>query len=1286
MNKTKHFKRTAFPLSAKSMMSTLLLLIAMLMPQGAWAENFISEIKIGANSNQNTAKGYLKDYSYEPIERDLNYGNGDKSWYIYLGYKTDTDASKAITGIMIVSGDYLGDEYLEGGTKTLSYDGKTWYRSPAQGAADINKGAGGDDLTIFYTRDGNTVNGGKPLVSLSVAEETGLSGYTYAGLYKNGAFSANGSTNVGTKGAARYITYTTHTHAYTAAFNWATNGKSCTATVSCSCGDTHSNLACTVTDAPKSGGAATCTVMGWTTYTAKVTSNGKDFSATKDVQDIAVLGHIYSPGSWSWAGDGHSATCTRTCGRTGCTTNTTGHTSSKSVTLGNGITSFQRAAPTCNAMGMTRYTATATVEGTQYSATMDVIDIAALGHSYGAGSWSWADDGHSATCTRTCGRTGCYSNTPGHTSSKSVTLGNGITSAQQVAPKCTEMGTTRYTATTTVEGTKYSATKDVVDIAALDHSYGAGSWSWEDDGHSATCTRTCSHDANHTSSKSVTLGNGIASAQQVAPTCTTQGTTRYTATATVENVEYSDSKDVADIDIDPLNHNYGAGAWSWGNDGHSATCTRTCSYDANHTSSVSVTLGDGITSALQIAPTCGVKGTTRYTATATVENVEYTATKDVKNIAATGLHTFADDDETQCECTVCHHGFFRYTSVNNVVVDPNRPSELKGQKDQTITIVSNTNVDGKGVIELESPLLKIGSYVFKRTKLTGNLTIPNSVTEIGYQAFDETDLNGNITIGNNVTKIGQEAFVYNLYVQNVFIGNSVREIGQNAFGELYALKSIEMKCVPKMSEYGVFINGTTGTKTVVLSDDSYVYKESNPKFPTVASVTAPCTLDLTGSVVENHPNLTLTHANTIVDAAVAATCTTTGLTEGSHCALCSKTLVAQTTVPTTDHTFAANDLTHDVCTVCNHGFFRYTSTENKVVEPNPNQMRGSDNKALTVISNNNGVIEYDRPLVTIGISVFEVATNKEYLTGDLVIPGTVKSIGQRAFALCNNLNGTIVLPPSLNKIGNYAFFYCNPKRIEMHSIPQLESESFNNLKCTMTAVLSDDSYVYTGENPYFPILPSKSYSREMSNEWGTVVVPFDIDYNVDKAKGNYRLYHLVDADEETLTFAEYDNVIPAGTPVLVKAVGSKNSNGKYEITLTGASVAAINTTITPTTTVGGLSMNGTYETKELDSDDYFIANNKFWSVGEMLYHGASGVMAAPFRAYLRSTIAGAKARVLSINIADEDDDVTAVETLNAITEGDAEYYDMNGRRINSLQKGVNIVKMSNGKTIKVNIK
>ena len=40
----------------------------------------------------------------------------------------------------------------------------------------------------------------------------------------------------------------------------------------------------------------------------------------------------------------------------------------------------------------------------------------------------------------------------------------------------------------------------------------------------------------------------------------------------------------------------------------------------------------------------------------------------------------------------------------------------------------------------------------------------------------------------------------------------------------------------------------------------------------------------------------------VVDAAVAATCTESGLTEGSYCSLCNEVLVAQETVPATGHT------------------------------------------------------------------------------------------------------------------------------------------------------------------------------------------------------------------------------------------------------------------------------------------------------------------------------------------------------------------------------------------------
>lgn len=208
---------------------------------------------------------------------------------------------------------------------------------------------------------------------------------------------------------------------------------------------------------------------------------------------------------------------------------------------------------------------------------------------------------------------------------------------------------------------------------------------------------------------------------------------------------------------------------------------------------------------------------------------------------------------------------------------------------------------------------------------------------------------------------------------------------------------------------------------------------------------------------------------------------------------------------------------------------------------------------------------------------------------------------------------------------------------------------------------------------------SVTYTRTgIKNQWGTIVVPF----NVNGIGADYDLYTLFAMDEYNLTLIKFDGTLPAGTPVIFRL--HDDLAGDYSLTLT-ASNTTVSGQLNEGSETNGLQLVGTYETTELDINDYFISNNQFWRTYDA-WAAAWGVKVAPFRAYLKSTWAGAKASSLSINIAGEDDDVTAVDALKALTEGDAEYYDMNGRRINSLQKGVNIVKYGNGKTVKVNIK
>ena len=59
---------------------------------------------------------------------------------------------------------------------------------------------------------------------------------------------------------------------------------------------------------------------------------------------------------------------------------------------------------------------------------------------------------------------------------------------------------------------------------------------------------------------------------------------------------------------------------------------------------------------------------------------------------------------------------------------------------------------------------------------------------------------------------------------------------------------------------------------------------------------------------------------TVTDAAVAATCTTTGLTAGSHCSVCGAVFTEQTVIPATGHTYT---VTSDSATCVDYELFHY---------------------------------------------------------------------------------------------------------------------------------------------------------------------------------------------------------------------------------------------------------------------------------------------------------------------------------------------------------------------------
>ena len=210
-----------------------------------------------------------------------------------------------------------------------------------------------------------------------------------------------------------------------------------------------------------------------------------------------------------------------------------------------------------------------------------------------------------------------------------------------------------------------------------------------------------------------------------------------------------------------------------------------------------------------------------------------------------------------------------------------------------------------------------------------------------------------------------------------------------------------------------------------------------------------------------------------------------------------------------------------------------------------------------------------------------------------------------------------------------------------------------------------------------------SYSRVIpkGSTWGTLCLPFAIDQSQETECKFYRLTGI-DNDNDCITLESYEGAeIPAGTPVLFKM-----NEGVQELKISAQNADLVKEPVAGTNTdvnlVGSFTKIGGNDNQGLAKTDYIIGKDKFWLVSEL--KDGKGVGIKPMRAYIHpATASQARAAMLSIG---NGDGTTAIDNLNAISnDADAEYYDVNGRRTNGLQKGLNIVKRGS-KTYKIMVK
>ena len=299
-------------------------------------------------------------------------------------------------------------------------------------------------------------------------------------------------------------------------FEWYDDNQKAIAIFRCSCGDEQrANATVTITKTRE----ATCTQASEIVYTAVAIFEGEEFKNIKTIHG-EPLGHSYNTPIFTWAEDNKTAKATVTCSHGDFT-----------QTVNAAIGTSTPIPALCETEGVLRYTASVRVNGVYHYDYRDHV-IPATGHT-GTAKFNWSGDCTAATIVFTCN------------------CGTVKTAYAEIveeiikAPTCTEKGENLYTGTGIIDGVTYTDTKTLYPDA-LGHTYGEPTFIWAEDNKDADATVPCLV-CDYVATKYPTIK--VETITQT--TCDTDGVKKYIAKLTINEVEYSEEREVV---IEAYNH------------------------------------------------------------------------------------------------------------------------------------------------------------------------------------------------------------------------------------------------------------------------------------------------------------------------------------------------------------------------------------------------------------------------------------------------------------------------------------------------------------------------------------------------------------------------------------------------------------------------------------------------------------------------------------------------------------------------------------------------------------
>ena len=242
-------------------------------------------------------------------------------------------------------------------------------------------------------------------------------------------------------------------------------------------------------------------------------------------------------------------------------------------------------------------------------------------------------------------------------------------------------------------------------------------------------------------------------------------------------------------------------------------------------------------------------------------------------------------------------------------------------------------------VVVESGVTSIGNYAFYQCTAITDVQLPDGLTQIGEETFGDCAALENIVIPQSVTDIARFGFAGCAALASVVIPDSVAKIKVGTFRNCNSLKTVTIPQSLKEIDFSVFEDCSSltdvyysGTKeeweritvssgntaltdaTIHCASEDHTLNAVPAKEATCAATgnsayyvcryCGKCFLDEEGKEEVSKDQVTiptLEHTEAI-DERVEPTCTEPGKTEGKHCSVCNKILLAQKEIPANGHT------------------------------------------------------------------------------------------------------------------------------------------------------------------------------------------------------------------------------------------------------------------------------------------------------------------------------------------------------------------------------------------------